>query len=48
VIIPRQILGTFFHDDPTILDDIAPIDGFQTLTHVLFSDKKRNLGFDFL
>jgi len=48
VVIPREILGTFFHDNSSVLDDVAPVDGFQALAHVLFSNKKRNLRFDFL
>jgi hypothetical protein len=48
VIIPRKILGASFHDDPAVLDDVAPVDGLQALAHVLFSDQERNLLFDFL
>jgi hypothetical protein len=46
VIIPRQVLASLFHDDPAIFDDIAPINGFQTLSHILFGDEQGNFFFN--
>ena len=46
VIVSRQIPGILFHDDPAILDHIAPIDGFQALAHVLLGNEKGNFLLD--
>jgi len=40
VVIPRQVLRAFLHDDPAIFDDIAAIDSLQTLAHVLLGDEE--------